>query len=256
MTQGYVHYTAKVWAPRRKLCQHPKPRLRQAHGSVRFFYFHSSHFFFSKTGCGKLMARYLQFLGKFDLIKSALYIHTEKKPTHCVSQRVGQQVQKLINVWLSASCEQRQQTPSQASLAAHYEIRHCSKARAALLIARRGASNEQGNQSTRATSSTTLLESPFCSPAKNWEIRGGSELGSSHLRTTPARMRADGIHGVRVMRRHPLSDSPKTKSHAPGGRGFYLAKSDFSVPSMAGHSCAGTILNSSAFFESFNTSMG
>lgn len=234
MTQGYVHYTVKAWSPSRKLCQHPKPRQRQAHGSLRFFYFHPSHFFFSKAGCGKVMARYLQFFGKFDLIKSVLYIHTEKKPTHCVSQRVGQQVQK-ISVQLSASYAPLRPARAARSAWVHYGTPCCSPLLQVPNISPTGATSASSSQKFRGTSQTTLENQTWDCSFGIQDFSGGSVVIGTHDAPPRHALRADGIHGVRVTRRHPLSDSPKTKSHAPGGRGFfYLAKSDFSVPWMAG----------------------
>jgi hypothetical protein len=174
MTQGHVHYTVRAYSESRKPCQTPKPRLRQAHGSVRFFYFHPSHSFFSKAGCGKLMARYLQFFGKFDLIKSALYTHTEKKPTHCVSQQVGQQVFQQFNDWL-ASCVPQRPLRVAASVSAHCEKHTHSPRVKGPRISQADARYESSSQKSHGSRLTTSANiHAWCSPAIVNEISGGS----------------------------------------------------------------------------------
>jgi len=128
------------------------------------------------------MARYLQIFGKFDLIKSALYIHTEKKPTHCVQQRVSQSAQ--VNASYPICSGQSQSMPIQALPLVHSGMQDCSPRKTAPRIAQCDASSVQVHLKIHAKGLTTLLKSPFCSPAKNWEIRGGSIVSSRHNRTT------------------------------------------------------------------------
>lgn len=238
MTQEYVHYTVNAYSASRKPCQTPKPRLRQAHGSARSFYFHTPHTFFSKAGCGKLTPRNLQFFGKFDLIELGLYIYTEKKPTHCSSQQVGSQVKTAVNVQLSASCAPQRPLRVAKSAWVHYGTPCCSQLLQVPNISPTGATSASSSQKFRGTSQTTLENQTWDCSFGIQDFSGGSVVIGTHDAPPRHALRANGIHEVRVTRRHLLSDSPKTKSHAPRGRGFFFAKSDFSVLPMADQRCA------------------
>jgi hypothetical protein len=172
---------------------------------VRPFYVHISRQPFDSTN-GKTTSLFhnLQFLGKCEILPVELYKHTAKKSVHCIVQCTDE-AQHQISVSCPASY--RSQRPAQAarSLWAHYEkdsylslvqVQHIS-----LVDAIRVSSSLKYRESRQTTSELNLA---YDSPKLSDGISGGSELGSSHLRTTNGkRTLTGGIKGV-----HHFGDAP------------------------------------------------